>query len=91
MSYTLIFSHSSLKEISRIKRNNPARYNKLSKLLEELMSHPRTGTGHPEPLKSGGGVTYSRRINAHDRLIYDIYDDRVEVLVLSVCGHYNDK
>jgi len=55
------------------------------------MEHPRTGTGHPEPLKSGNAITYSRRITASDRLIYDIYDERITVLVLDVEGHYNDK
>lgn len=34
---------------------------------------------------------YSRRITAHDRIIYDIYDDRVEVYVLEIEGHYDDK
>lgn len=53
--------------------------------------HPRTGTGHPEPLKSGDSITYSRRISKNDRLIYDIYEEKVTVLVLTVEGHYDDK
>ncbi|MBR5919033.1 MAG: type II toxin-antitoxin system YoeB family toxin, partial [Prevotella sp.] len=53
--------------------------------------HPRTGTGHPEPLKGGNAVTYSRRLSANDRVIYDVYDDVVTVLILEVEGHYNDK
>ena len=28
---------------------------------------------------------------AHDRIIYDIYDDRVTVLVVQAEEHYNDK
>lgn len=35
--------------------------------------------------------TYSRHITAHDRIIYDIYDDRVTVLVVQAEEHYNDK
>ena len=30
-------------------------------------------------------------ITAHDRIIYDIYDDRVTVLVIQAEEHYNDK
>lgn len=30
-------------------------------------------------------------ISAHDRIIYDIYDDVVTVLVIHVGGHYDDK
>lgn len=58
---------------------------------KDYQGHPRTGIGHPEPLKSGGGITYSRRISAHDRIIYDIYDDTITVLVIEVEGHYDDK
>ena len=57
----------------------------------ELEEHPRTGTGHPEALKGGNDVTYSRHLSGHDRIIYDIYDEVVTVLVLELEGHYNDK
>nr|WP_243635806.1 hypothetical protein [Bacteroides sp. AF18-33] len=36
-------------------------------------------------------MTYSRHITAHDRIIYDIYDEEIYVLVVEVEGHYNDK
>jgi len=48
--------------------------------LLELVDHPRAGIGHPEPLKHGNSVTYSRRITANDRLIYDIYDDEIVLM-----------
>ncbi|MFG6391337.1 MAG: type II toxin-antitoxin system YoeB family toxin, partial [Candidatus Amulumruptor sp.] len=63
----------------------------LYNLLPEIESHPRTGTGHPEPLKGGNDVTYSRHLTAHDRIIYDIYDDTVHVLIIEIEGHYDDK
>lgn len=51
----------------------------------------RTGIGHPEALVGGNDVTWSRRITADDRIIYDIYDDRITVLVIQAESHYNDK
>lgn len=60
-------------------------------MLEEMRIHPREGTGHPEPLLNGNDVTYSRHITKKDRLIYDIYDDIIKVLVLTAKGHYRDK
>ena len=39
----------------------------------------------------GGDITWSRHITAHDRIIYDIYEEVVEVYILEVEGHYNDK
>lgn len=57
----------------------------------KIMDHPRTGLGHPEPLVGGKDITYSRHITGKDVIIYEIYDDVISVLVLSVEGHYDDK
>ena len=89
--YTIEFTQIAIKTISKYKKSNPLQYKKLVKPLDEMMEHPRTGTGHPEPLKSGYSITYSRRISKNDRLIYDIYEEKVTVLVLTVEGHYDDK
>ncbi len=91
MSYRLEFTPVASQTIAKYKKSAPIQYKKLIRLLEELMAHPRTGTGHPEPLKAGNSITYSRRISQRDRLIYDIYDDVITVLVLTVEGHYGDK
>ena len=91
MMYELKFDPSVEKIIAKWKKSNPILYKKLGKILHELIDHPRTGTGHPEPLKGGNGITYSRHISAHDRIIYDIYDEVVTVLVVELEGHYNDK
>ncbi len=32
-----------------------------------------------------------RHISAHDRIIYDVYDDKLVVLVIKLEGHYDDK
>ena len=56
-----------------------------------MVDHPRTGLGHPKPLIGGQSITYSRHITAHDRIIYDIYDNIVTVLVVEQEGHYKDK
>lgn len=89
--YILDFTKNATKEIAFLKKSNVVSYKKIYKLLEELQEHPRTGTGHPEPLSQGNDITYSRRINKKDRLIYDINDEVVTVLVITTKGHYNDK
>ncbi len=65
--------------------------NKFKTPLLELEEHPRTGTGHPEPLVGGQNITWSRHITRNDRMIYDIYDDSVNVLIIELEGHYDDK
>lgn len=62
---------------------------KIKQLLEELENHPRTGTGKPELLLRDLKGVWSRRINKKDRILYEIHDDIVVVLVLSMRGHYS--
>ena len=67
MMYKIEFSKDATKTAAKYKKSNPVLYKKLVNLLDEIMEHPRTGTGHPEPLKAGNSISYSRRITAHDR------------------------
>ncbi len=91
MTYKIEFAEGLEKILRKYKKSNPNSFSKLIRLLPELEEHPRTGTAHPEPLVKGNDVTYSRRLNAYDRLIYDIYDDKIVVLIIAVGGHYKDK
>ena len=50
-----------------------------------------SGLGHSEALVGGNDITYSRHITADDRIIYDIYDERITVMVIQAEEHYNDK
>lgn len=91
MSYRIDMSKEAHDTIARFQKSNIKAFHKVMALIKDITEHPRTGIGHPEPLYSGNDVTYSRRINKKDRLVYDIYDDTIQVLVLSAEGHYSDK
>ncbi len=86
--YTIVFSESAKRDLKELQKKAPLALPKLAKLLDELKAHPRTGTGQVEPLKGYDGTVYSRRITKEHRLVYKIYDDVVEVLILSTFGHY---
>jgi len=60
-------------------------------LLNELLEHPRIGTGQPEMLKHDLQGIYSRRINKKHRLVYKINDAIVTVILLSAHSHYGAK
>lgn len=53
---------------------------RLLDLMEAVLRDPYTGLGKPEHLKHLGGNVWSRRINEADRLVYEVFDDRVEFL-----------
>jgi len=59
---------------------------KIAQLIDDIIVHPRTGLGKPEPLKHTLSGAWSRRINKEHRLVYEIADDKV--LILSAKGHY---
>ena len=84
--YTLVFSKDAKKDLKELHRKAPSAISKLSKL--QIREHPRTGTGQVEQLKGYDGSVYSRRITREHRLVYKIYDEVIEVLVLSAFGHY---
>lgn len=91
MMYKVEYSKEADKTLRKWKKSNPVLFKKATKVLLDIMQHPRTGIGHPEPLVGGGDITWSRHITAFDRIIYDIYDNRITVLVIQVEAHYNDK
>lgn len=86
--YRLIFTADAQKDLKQLAKKAPTTMKKLAALLEEIKIHPRTGTGQVEQLKHFSEETWSRRINHEHRIVYRIYEDVVEVLVLSVFGHY---
>ena len=86
--YTIVFTEDAKKDLKELQKKSPQAISKLAKLLDELKEHPRTGTGQVEQLKGYDGTVYSRRITKEHRLVYKVYDDVVEVLVLSAFGHY---
>lgn len=89
--YKLDYTDEAKLDMQRLKHDEPKAFQKLGKLLEELMDHPQTGTGKPEQLKGERAGQWSRRITKKHRLIYTINGTKVTVLVLSAYGHYDDK
>ncbi len=59
---------------------------KIAQLVDDIIIHPHTGLGKPEPLKHSLSGVWSRRINKEHRLVYEITDNKV--LILSAKGHY---
>ena len=86
--FTIVFSEDAKKDLKELQKKAPQALPKLAVLLDELRIHPRTGIGQMEQLKGYDGSVYSRRITKEHRLVYMIYDEVVEVLILSAFGHY---
>ena len=62
---------------------------RITKLLSDILEHPFTGIGKPEPLKGDLQGLWSRRITDEHRLIYSVSDGMIYVYVLSLRYHYS--
>ena len=89
--YEIEYQEQALIDIAKLKRDEPAAYKKVVSFIQELKEHPKTGTGHPEPLKGKPEGRWSRQISKKHRLVYRIYETEVVVLVIAAYGHYEDK
>ena len=89
--YEVEYTETAKEHIRLLRANEPAAFKKISQLLLELMDHPKTGPGHPEQFKGQPDGRWSRRITKKHRLVYEIHDRQVLVLVLAAYGHYDDK
>ena len=89
--YKLKFLPEAEEDLQRLKHSEPKAFQKAVGLLNELCEHPKTGTGHPEPLRGDRAGQWSRRITSKHRLVYEILEKEVIVLVLTAYGHYDDK
>ena len=89
--YEVRYQKEALDDMAKLKRQEPSAFKKAIKLIDELYEHPKTGTGKPEPLTGEKAGQWSRRITKKHRLVYEIRDAQVIVIVVSAYGHYSDK
>ena len=91
MIYKIDIKEQAEYDLLRLAKEEPKAFLKAQSLIEELREHPKTGTGHPEPLRGDRARQWSRHISKKHRLIYEIRETEVVVLVLTAYGHYDDK
>jgi len=68
------------------KSGNKAIQNKIQLLFADMLLHPFSGIGKPEPLKFKLAGKWSRRITREHRIIYEVIEQ--DIFVYSLKGHY---
>ena len=91
MLYEIKYTPEANEGLAKLLMNEPKAFQKVKSFIEELREHPKTGTGHPEPLKGKPEGRWSRQITKKHRLVYRIIEQQVIVLILTAYGHYEDK
>ncbi len=82
----LAFTESAWSDYLWFQRHQPKLLRRINTLIREILRHPFTGTGKPEPLRGELSGYWSRRISAEHRLVYGVEDDTV--LIISCRVHY---
>lgn len=91
MTYKVRNQTQADEDLARLAKSEPKAFKKAQRFIEELREHPKTGLGHPEPLKGKLEGRWSREITKKHRMVYRIFETEVVVLVISAYGHYDDK
>lgn len=91
MRYEIEFTPDAQADLAKLMKSEPKVYQKALRFIDELKVHPKTGTGHPEPLKGKPEGCWSRTLTKKYRMVYQIFKQEILVLVLAAYGHYGDK
>ncbi len=87
----VIFTSRASADLKYWKRTgNVAIQKKINQLIEAIQQYPYRGIGKPEALKYELSGSWSRRINNEHRLVYQIFDEEVLIIleIQSLKGHY---
>ena len=86
MAFTVLFSNRAIKDIQLLKQAKLA--SKAQSLCRILEDNPFQTPPPYEKLVGDLNGSYSRRINIHHRLVYEVDEDKQVVYVLRMWTHY---
>lgn len=84
--YNIIFHKSTKKHLSNIKSANLL--GKFEMLLEIIRKNPYQNPPPCEKLSGDLKEMYSRRINIHHRLVYEVCNSEKTIKILKIWNHY---
>jgi toxin YoeB len=85
LSRALVLSSQAERDLRWWARTQVRVYRRTQALIVACLAEPFSGPGKPESLH-GRPNTWSRRITREHRLVYRVFDDRIEIL--SARFHY---
>ena len=62
MLYEIQYTPEADRDLAKLLKDEPKVFQKAIRFIEELREHPKTGLGHPEPLKGQPEGRWSREI-----------------------------
>jgi toxin YoeB len=82
----IAFETSAFQDFVEWATINRKLYQRIVDLITDILRHPFSGIGKPEPLKGELKGYWSRRINDEHRLVYKVTDEAV--IIIACKYHY---
>lgn len=80
------FTEAAAKDYAYWQKNDPKKCARIRTLCEDIVEHPFSGIGKPEPLKYDLQGCWSRRIDRTHRLVYAMKKEKM--VIISCRYHY---
>ncbi|MCW3778822.1 Txe/YoeB family addiction module toxin [Levilactobacillus namurensis] len=74
------FSLAALADYQYWQKQDRKTLKAINKIIDDMIRHPFTGIGKPEPLKFQLDNCWSRRINKADRIVYMVSADTIWII-----------
>lgn len=88
MTFIITLSPEAKKHYKKIKKTYLIK--KYFILIDKIKINPYAEGNSFKRLKGNKSETYSRRINEEHRLVYEVKDEIITILIISCWGHYDD-
>jgi len=76
----LVFTEQAWSDYLYWQKNDRRMIRKINDLIKAVRREPFEGIGKPEPLKHQLQGLWSRRIDAENRLVYEVDDDELRII-----------
>ncbi len=86
--YNIVFRKQVIKDIPKLKSAGLS--TKVQNLIEIIKENPFKTPPPYEKLLGDLDGAYSRRINIQHRLVYQVYEDKKVIKIISVWSHYEN-
>lgn len=83
----IVFDQKAFQQFNNWANEDKKTYRKIVDLINDVLRHPFSGIGKPEPLKNNLKGYWSRRITNEHRLVYKVTD--TEIIIISCQFHYD--
>lgn len=86
--FEVVYATKAREDREYWKQYNPKILKRLDQLIDDIIAHPFTGIGRPEPLRFHQSGYWSRRIDHEHRLVYKVTNHHIYIVQ---CRYHYEK